>query len=93
MEKKSAWRRELEKTLSLAARDPKTLNLFLDDLLSPEELLALPVRWQVIKRLNQGLPQHQIAKKLGIGVATVTRGAKMLKNQQGGFRKILNTLK
>jgi len=91
MDKKAPWRRELEKVLRLAARDPKTLSLFLDDLLSPEELAVLPVRWQIVKRLWQKQPQHEIAKDLGIGVATVTRGSRMLKNKNGGFWKVLNS--
>jgi len=93
MDKEIAWRHELEKIIKLAARDQKTLSLFLDDLLSPEELAVLPVRWQIIKRLWQKQPQHEIAKDLGIGVATVTRGSKMLKNKNGGFYRILKNSK
>ncbi|MFH1253141.1 MAG: Trp family transcriptional regulator [Candidatus Uhrbacteria bacterium] len=93
MSLETAWRRELEKVLRLAACDPKTLGLFLDDLLSSEELTVLPMRWQIIKRLWQKQPQHAIAKDLGIGVATVTRGSNMLKNKNGGFWQVLNKLK
>ncbi|HBR80035.1 TPA: transcriptional regulator [Candidatus Uhrbacteria bacterium] len=93
MDKNPAWRRELEKVLRLAAGDPKTFNLLLEDLLSPEELKVLPVRWQIIKRLNQGRPHHKITEELGVGVATVTRGSQMLKNKTGGFQQILKKLK
>lgn len=92
MDKKSTWRHELEEIIKLAAGDPKTLGLFLDDLLSPEELAVLPVRWQIIKRLWQKQPQHKIAKDLGIGVATVTRGSNMLKNKSGGFWQVLKKI-
>jgi TrpR family trp operon transcriptional repressor len=91
MDKKTAWRHELEKIWRTTAKNQKIFSLFLDDLFSAEELAALPIRWQIIKRLHQGIPQHKIAKELGIGVGTVTRGAKMLKNKQGGFWKILNS--
>jgi TrpR family trp operon transcriptional repressor len=93
MNKKTAWRNELEKVWRAAAKNPKIFSLFLDDLLSPEELAALPVRWQIVKRLHQSVPQHKIANELGIGVGTVTRGSKMLKNKQGGFWKILKLTK
>ncbi len=93
MDKQTAWRNELEKVLYLAAKNSKTLSSFLNDLLSPEELAVLPMRWQIIKRLNQGQPQHEIAKELGIGVATVTRGSKMLQNKKGGFYQILKMIK
>lgn len=93
MDKKADWRRELEKVIQLTAREPKKLNLLLNDLLSTEELAVLPVRWQIIKRLDQGQPQHEIAKELGVGITTVTRGSKMLQNKKGGFQQVLKMLK
>lgn len=32
-------------------------------------------RLQIFEMLEQGVPQRQIAEKLGVGIATVTRGA------------------
>lgn len=93
MGKEVSRRQEFETVFRLAARNPKTLSLFLDDLMSPEELVILPIRWQIIKRLWQKQPQHEIAKDLGVGVATVTRGSKMLQNKKGGFWRILKKLK
>lgn len=35
--------------------------------------------------LKQGIPQKEISKKLGVGIATVTRGSKALNKSRGGF--------
>ncbi len=55
-------------------------------LLTPKEREELPTRIQIIKMLKQGIPQHQIAEKLGVGIATVTRGSKEIRT--GTFKVI-----
>lgn len=57
---------------------------FLSGLLTPAELEELPKRLEIIRQLKQGIPQAKIAKDLGVGIATVTRGSKELK--QGRFK-------
>ena len=54
----------------------KDVREFLDGILTPKERKELPVRLQIVKLLKKGIPQHEIATKLGVGVATVTRGSK-----------------
>ena len=54
---------------------------FLSEILTPQELKQLPTRLEIIKMLEKGLPQREIAKKLGVGIATVTRGAKELQKK------------
>ena len=49
---------------------------FLDGILTPKEREEIPVRLEIVKLLKKGVPQHEIASKLGVGVATVTRGSK-----------------
>ena len=49
---------------------------FLLQVLTSQELKQLPTRLEIIKMLKKGIPQREIAKKLGVGIATVTRGAK-----------------
>ena len=43
-------------------------------------------RNKIVKMLKAGVPQHQIAKELNIGVATVTRGSKEI--QKGRFKVV-----
>lgn len=53
----------------------------LRDLLTPNELIDVANRLQIFEMLEQGVPQRQIADKLGVGIATVTRGSNTLKNR------------
>lgn len=59
---------------------------FLQGILTPKELVELTKRLQIIKMLKKGISQHEIAKNLGVGIATVTRGSKEL--QKGRFKYI-----
>lgn len=72
------FRRELVDHL-LAARDCQQLEQALTDLLTPSELSEISKRLQIFKRLEAGVPQRQIADELGVGIATVTRGSRVLK--------------
>lgn len=58
--------------------DQKVLDDFLMGLTTAAERQAMAQRLEIIKRLLQGQPQHEIAADLGVGVATVTRGSKEL---------------
>lgn len=59
---------------------------FLEGILTPKELLELPHRLEIVKLLKKGVSQHDIAGKLGVGVATVTRGSREL--QKGRFQNV-----
>jgi TrpR family trp operon transcriptional repressor len=52
------------------------LETFIKGILTPTELEEISRRLEIVKLLKQGMPQHEIARKLGVGVATVTRGSK-----------------
>lgn len=59
---------------------------FLKGVLTPKEITELNTRLEIIKMLKKGIPQHTIAQKLKVGVATVTRGSKEI--QQGRFKHV-----
>lgn len=59
---------------------------FLEAILTPKELDEIPKRLQIVKMLKNGMAQRDIAQKLGVGVATVTRGSREL--QKGSFKNI-----
>lgn len=59
---------------------------FLLGILTPKELEEIPTRLEIIRLLKKGVSQHEIAEKLGIGVATVTRGSKEI--QKGRFKAV-----
>jgi TrpR family trp operon transcriptional repressor len=60
----------------LSLKTKKEIREFLDGILTPKEREEIPVRLQIVKLLKKGVPQHEIASKLGVGIATVTRGSK-----------------
>lgn len=74
----------IQTLLSLKTKD-ETIN-FLEGILTPKELIEIPMRLQIVRMLKKAVPQHQIAKELGIGIATVTRGSKEIK--RGNFKYI-----
>ena len=88
----SSWRRELYALLKIAGKDADLLEDVLNDLLTPEEISVLAQRWQIVKGLAQNRPQREIAEELGVGIATVTRGARLLKKPQGGLRRIIDMI-
>ena len=59
---------------------------FLRGILTPREIDELCKRLQIVKMIKKGLPHQEIARRLEVGVATVTRGSREL--QMGRFRKI-----
>ena len=64
--------------LLLSIDDAEQMQALLRAYLSPGELKEIPKRLQITKQLRDGLPQREIAKNLGVGIATVTRGSKVL---------------
>ena len=80
------------KELSLALvgiKDEVTAEAFLRNILTPAELDEISKRLQIVKLLLKGVPQREVAKKLGVSMGTVSRGSRELKYGENGFRKIL----
>jgi TrpR family trp operon transcriptional repressor len=65
----------------LAQQDRASLTKALDELLTPSELTEVCKRLQILRLLEQGVPQREIARRLGVGIATVTRGSRALKSE------------
>ena len=70
----------------LGIKNPTEMSDFLSGLLTIRELSEIPVRLEIVRLLKKGVSQHVIAKKLGVGIATVTRGSKEL--SKGRFKNI-----
>jgi TrpR family trp operon transcriptional repressor len=70
----------------LDIKDSSEMRNFLHGLFTPKELDELMTRLEIVKLLKRGVPQHEIAQKLKVGVATVTRGSKEIK--KGKFKNI-----
>ena len=66
----------------LAQDSPEALEEALGDLLTASELDDVARRLQIIEMLAEGIPQRQIADRLGVGIATVSRGSNVLKRRK-----------
>lgn len=92
MSSNPAWHEELIDLFEFAARDHTLLNALLDDLCSRAELEAMARRWQIIKHLYKDTPHHEIANRVGVAIATVTRGSRTLKKPTGGFTSLIRMI-
>lgn len=70
-------------------KNKEDIVLFLNELFTGSELEDLSKRWRILKMLNAGETQRDIAKELGVGLCKVTRGAKVLKDNNAITRKYL----
>jgi TrpR family transcriptional regulator, trp operon repressor len=64
----------------------KEVESFLSSILTPGELLEIPMRLEIVRMLKAGSTHRQISDKLGVGIATVARGSRELK--MGNFKDI-----
>lgn len=70
----------------LKIKTKEEMHDFLQGILTPQELIEIPTRLEIVKMLKSGVAQHAISEKLGVGVATVTRGSKEI--QKGRFKNV-----
>ncbi len=66
---------------------------FLVCLLSKPELKSIASRWLLVKDIDAGVTQREIAKKYSMSLCKITRGSKELNKPDSAFRKMLELLK
>ncbi len=69
--------------------DPDDMKRFLAEMLTPTERRNMDLRWRLMKLLTRGMPQREIASRLGISLCKITRGARILKKPESVARAIL----
>ena len=62
---------------------------FLEEILTPSEVSTLTKRWRIMKLLSQGVSQRVIARDLNVSLCKVTRGAKILKDENSVSRNLI----
>lgn len=86
------YKQELVEVFSKILGDRKLMAEFLMDILTPAEFEGLALRWQIVKKLNKDETHRSVAGDLGLGISTVTRGSRELRNKNGGFHLMLKKL-
>jgi len=78
---KSIYAKSIEQLSKLlfSIKKEQELRNFLEDILTPQEIIEIGERIHLCRQLFQGKTQREIAEDLGISVTTVNRGARMIK--------------
>ena len=72
--------------------DVSMMRRLFNELLTESERHDLVLRWKLLKMLRDGIPQREIASRLHISLCKITRGAKILKDEQSVVRKLLESI-
>jgi TrpR family trp operon transcriptional repressor len=80
--------RELARLLA-KAQEGELIESFLRCLLTPAETADIAARWALVKALEEGTPQREIAKTLGLSLCKITRGSRELKKPDSAFERML----
>ena len=68
-------------------KSSKDLALFIDDLLTEEEILDLAQRIKIAKLILEGKTYDEIAVKVGTSTSTVSKIGQIIKYGKGGLKK------
>jgi len=69
-----------------------TIKKVMRALLTPAEIRDIEARWEIVKRLEQGISQRKIAKDLHLSLCKITRGSKELKKKNSVLKKIIRDI-
>lgn len=70
--------------------DEDLITRFFMELFTPAEIRRFEQRWDLVKLLDKGLSQREIARQLGISLCNITRGSRELKKPDSAFRAVLD---
>ncbi len=88
---KTKFRNDLYQLLA-AAKTKAAVAKILEELLTPHEIDALAERWQIVQLLLEGHSQREVRDLLQVAIATVSRGARVVKYGTGTLQKIYEAL-
>ena len=73
--------------------DSSVISDFFACLMTPYERVDLATRWLLVKEIDTGTTQREIAKKFHISLCKITRGSKELKKDGSAFKKFIEMSK
>lgn len=72
-----------------ATDDRELLADFLRSLLTEYEIDEITKRWALVRLIDDGMSQRNIARELGLSLCKITRGSKELKKENSAFRRMI----
>ncbi len=63
---------------------------FFECLFTPSELKDFATRWLLVREIDKGTTQREIAHKFGMSLCKITRGSRELKKPNSAFRRMLD---
>ena len=81
--------REMCKLLSKNS-DANFIYEFFGCLFTPAEMSDFAKRWLLVREIDKGTTQREIARKFHISLCKITRGSRELKKKDSAFRKLLD---
>lgn len=79
--------------LILKSGDESFIYEFFNCLFTKPELKDLANRWLLVKEIDAGTTQREIANKFSMSLCKITRGSRELNKEDSAFRKMLELLK
>ncbi|MCI1208132.1 MAG: trp operon repressor [Treponema sp.] len=79
-------------SLIAESNDKNFIHDFFDCLFTPAERRDFANRWLLVKEIDRGTTQRDIAHKFGMSLCKITRGSKELHKPDSAFRKALDRL-
>ena len=73
--------------------DPIFLEEFFSCLFTPAERMDIANRWLLVKEIDKGTTQREIARLFGMSLCKITRGSTELKKENSPIRVVLNKQK
>lgn len=80
-------------TLLAEIDDKELIYSFFGCLFTAAELKDFSNRWHLVKELDAGTTQREIARKYGMSLCNITRGSREMKKEGSAFRIVLDMLK
>lgn len=71
-------------------KDSEKMKKLFSEMFTDREKKDFILRWDLLKDLYQGIPQREIAAKHKISLCKITRGSKILKQEDSYVRKLLS---